>query len=39
MSSICFQIGIPVEQMAKLDANENLHPVPQEMMVTENILP
>ncbi len=27
------QIGIPVEQMAKLDANENLHPVPEEMMV------
>ena len=27
------KIGIPVEQMAKLDANENLHPVPKEMMV------
>ena len=27
------QIGIPVEEMSKLDANENLHPVPEEMMV------
>jgi hypothetical protein len=30
---LTLQIGIPVEQMAKLDANENLHPVPEEMMV------
>lgn len=31
------EIGIAVEDMAKLDANENLHPVPEEMMkaVTE----
>jgi hypothetical protein len=28
-----WQIGIPVEEMSKLDANENLHPVPEEMMV------
>mmetsp|Transcript_14102 Transcript_14102/g.34479 ORF Transcript_14102/g.34479 Transcript_14102/m.34479 type:complete len:639 (-) Transcript_14102:74-1990(-) len=34
---ISAEIGIPVEEMAKLDANENLHPVPAEMMtaVTE----
>ena len=31
------EIGIPAEEIAKLDANENLHPVPEEMMtaVTE----
>jgi hypothetical protein len=28
-----WQIGIPAEQMAKLDANENLHPVPEEIML------
>eukprot|EP00283_Hemiselmis_rufescens_P020966 CAMPEP_0173440546 /NCGR_PEP_ID=MMETSP1357-20121228/23109_1 /TAXON_ID=77926 /ORGANISM="Hemiselmis rufescens, Strain PCC563" /LENGTH=613 /DNA_ID=CAMNT_0014406043 /DNA_START=77 /DNA_END=1915 /DNA_ORIENTATION=- len=26
------EIGVPVEEMAKLDANENLHPVPKPMM-------
>ncbi|KAJ1487307.1 pyridoxal phosphate-dependent transferase [Baffinella frigidus] len=26
------EIGIPVEDIAKLDANENLHPVPEELM-------
>jgi len=29
---ISAEIGVPVKDIAKLDANENLHPVPKEMM-------
>jgi len=30
------EIGVPVKDIAKLDANENLHPVPAEMMAAVN---